>query len=78
MCDIIAMAMDDQEAQHMLTRIDERTQTLVDGFAEFKKEVSNKFVTNDRFTPIERGFYGLAGLVGTAFIAGLITVLLRF
>jgi hypothetical protein len=40
-------------------------------------KIEAKFVSKERFSPIEKIVYGMVGLILTAFVAGLITLVIK-
>lgn len=71
------------EDHAMLQRIDERTQNFIMQVAELKSTVHSlrveldKYVLHVRFSPIERGFYGLAFIIVAAVVSAMVALVVR-
>ena len=66
-----------KEESNLLSRIDERTQFLVTEFGQFKqelKDLNNKYVQKEEFTPVKTIVYGLVGMICIAVIGALVTL----
>lgn len=91
MCDIVKMAMTEQEGQNLLSRLDERTnfntelhkanseliKSVADKLDAYMKHVSDRYVTKEEFLPVKSIVYGLVGVILTAFIGSIIILVFR-
>lgn len=55
---------------HIQKSLDEQGDKIV-------SKIEAKFVSKERFSPIEKIVYGMVGLILTAFVAGLITLVIK-
>ena len=50
---------------------------IKEGLKEFKGEVQNKFITKERFAPIEKFVYGIVTVISLAVIGAILSLVLR-
>lgn len=78
------MTPNEETQDAIFARIDERTKTIQVDVADLKAHddelrahIETKYVTKERYTPVERVVYGLVGLALTAVVTGLITLVVK-
>jgi len=57
-------------------RLDQRIQALEQDVQQMSAMGDTRYVSISRYTPVERVVYGVVGIIGTALIVALITLIL--
>lgn len=72
--DYAVMCKDIADIKESISEIKENQKTYMQDMKDFMEVIEKKYVSQVEFTPIKSIVYGLIGLVGTAFVVGLIAL----
>ena len=74
--DLASLRVELQQLGLSSARFDQRIQALEKDIDEIRSLGETRYVSINRYTPVERVVYGVVGIIGTALIVALITLVL--
>jgi tetrahydromethanopterin S-methyltransferase subunit B len=66
-----------REEVALLSRLDERTASLVTAVNDIKEKMEKHYVSVNEFTPVKNLVYGMVGIILMAFVGAIITLVIR-
>ena len=66
--------MTDQDEARLLARLDERTQRILADVSSMRRELEQKYTTNDQFVPVRNVVYGLVALILLSVVGALVSM----
>lgn len=74
--DLASLRVELQEAKVHNARVEQRIQALERDVEQLAASADSRYVGISRYLPVERVVYGVVGIIGTALVVALITLLL--